>query len=422
MQIENPVTQNALPPTRAARMFSALRHRDFLLFWIGAFLSNTGTWMQMVAQGWLVLELTDSPFWLGLDGAAATVPGLFLTLVGGVYADLVDRKKLLLWTQVAAGVAAFVLALLVWTNVVQVWMILALSFVTGCCMALASPSYQAITIDLAGRDDLENAIALNSTQFQLSRVAGPLLAGIAFYYVGLAGCFFFNGASFIAVVAALAAVRIGSTVHASHATDERGSLWINLVGGLQYVNSRPRVRALLLLACATSLFGGPYLTMIPVFARDIFGFDEKGLSFMMGVAGAGAFCGALTLVVLGGVRRKGLWVIVGAGMFGFCLALFALATSLMWSLVMLFGLSYAIVFSVATTNMALQQLVSDEMRGRVMSMFMLSFLGMMPFANFFAGSAAQLYGAPYTLAVGGAIIVLIAAGVFIFSERLRQMN
>src|SRR3954454_624519 len=192
---------------RRGGMFRALSHRNYRLFWLGAFLSNVGTWMQAVAQGWLVLLLTNSAFWLGLDGFMATAPGFIFTLLGGVFADLIDRRRLLLYTQVVAGVAAMILAILVWAQVVNRWMVLGFSFVTGCCMALASPSYLAMTYDLVGREDLANAIAMNSTQFQLSRVVGPALAGVAFKLFGLAGCFFANGVSFIAVVAALWMVR-----------------------------------------------------------------------------------------------------------------------------------------------------------------------------------------------------------------------
>src|SRR5437870_4651348 len=196
---------------RRKAMFRALSHRNYRLFWTGAFLSNVGTWMQAVAQGWLVLNLTNSALWLGIDGFMATAPGLFLTLAGGVFADLVDRRRLLLYTQVVAGTAAIALAVLVHTEVVHkfndVWIILGFSFVTGCCMALAGPSYQAMTFDLVGREDLANAIALNSTQFQLSRVIGPVFAGIGFRLFTLAGCFYANGLSFIAVVVALAMVR-----------------------------------------------------------------------------------------------------------------------------------------------------------------------------------------------------------------------
>src|SRR5437667_12448220 len=203
-------TELELEQTRSrgvSEMFRALRHRNFLLFWSGAFLSNTGTWMQAVAQGWLVLQLTNSPFWLGFDGFMSTAPGLLLTLAGGVFADLMDRRKLLIYSQVIAGFSALTLGTLVATGVVKVWMILGLSFVTGSCMSIAGPSYLALVFDLVGREDLANAIALNSTQFQLARALGPLAAGVGFKVFGLAGCFFANGLSFAAVVIGLAMVR-----------------------------------------------------------------------------------------------------------------------------------------------------------------------------------------------------------------------
>src|SRR5207248_10588830 len=190
-----------------SEMFRALRHRNFRLFWSGAFLSNTGTWMQAVAQGWLVLQLSNSPFWLGVDGFMATAPGLVLTLAGGVFADLFDRRKLLLYTQYVARMAALTLGVLVLTGVVIVCMILCLSFVTGCCMSLAGRSYMALVFDLVGRDDLANAVALNSTQFQLARVLGPVAAGVGFKLFGLAGCFIANGISFVFVVAAMMMVK-----------------------------------------------------------------------------------------------------------------------------------------------------------------------------------------------------------------------
>src|SRR2546423_4265090 len=192
---------------RGGAMFRALSHRNFRLFWTGAFLSNAGTWMQSVAQAWLVLQLTNSGTWLGVDNFMATAPGLMLTLVGGVIADFVDRKRLLIITQACAGTSALVLAALVATGVVKVWMILALTFVTGCCWAISGPSYQAITVDLVEREDLANAIALNSSQFQLARVAGPLLAGLTISALGLAGCFLANGLSYVAIVIALSYVR-----------------------------------------------------------------------------------------------------------------------------------------------------------------------------------------------------------------------
>src|SRR6266436_8622657 len=211
MPVESVPLISPRPTTRRrAAMFRALSHRNFRLFWMGAFLSNVGTWMQAGAQGWLVLQLTNSAFWLGLDAFMATAPGFFLTLLGGVFADLVDRRRLLIYTQIAAGLAALALATLVWTGLVNRWMVLGFSFVTGCCMALASPSYLAMTFDLVGREDLANAVALNSSQFQLSRAVGPTMAALGVKLFGLAGCFYANGLSFIAVVVALAMVRFDS--------------------------------------------------------------------------------------------------------------------------------------------------------------------------------------------------------------------
>lgn len=415
-------------------MFRALSHRNFRLFWTGAFLSNIGTWMQTVAQGWLVLQLTDSAFWLGVDGFAATSPGLVLTLLGGVYADRIDRKRLLLITQAGAGLTALALALLIATGVVShaghVWIILAASFITGCCFSLASPSYQAITIDLVGREDLSNAIALNSTQFQLSRVVGPALAGLGFKFFGLAGCFFANGLSYIAILISLSMMRLkpgggaaaAAAVAAQQAGGQRRTLWSDLVNGFRYVWSRPRVFMLLLISAVMSLFGAPYMTLMPLFTRNVLGLGETGFSVMMGAAGAGSFFAALMLTFLGNLRGKGLYVLGGAVAFGVCLTGFSLSRSVALSLTMLFGIGFAIVCSVAVTNMLLQELVTDEMRGRVMSMFMLSFIGAWPIGSFIAGIAARRFGAPHTLAAGGVIIVIFSLIVTLRTPRLRALN
>ena len=403
-------------------MFRALSHRNYRLFWTGAFLSNVGTWMQAVAQGWLVLQLTNSPFWLGLDGFMATAPAFVFTLVGGAFADRIDRRRLLLYTQVVAGIAALALAGLVATHVVNRWMVLGFSFVTGCCMSLASPSYLALTYDLVGREDLANAIALNSTQFQLSRVVGPTLAGIAVRVFGLAGCFFANGLSFIAVVAALWMVRMDRRPSSeAPAVKARSAILRDIVEGLVYVRNRPRVSSLLLLASVNSLFGAPYFTLVPIYARDIFHLGATGLALMMGTSGAGAFFGALLVAYLGDFRRKGWFVLGGAILFGICITGFALSSRLTMSLVFLFGVGFALVVSVALTNTLLQKLVTDEMRGRVMSMFILSFMGTIPIGNIAAGTASTHFGPQYTLAVGGLVVTVVATCVSIFNQRLREL-
>jgi MFS family permease len=423
MTIEVEEIKPAVKATRGGTaMFRALSHRNYRVFWIGAFLSNVGTWMQAVAQGWLMLLLTNSAFWLGLDGFMATAPGFFLVLAGGVFADLVDRRRLLLYTQIVAGLAAVALATLVWTNAVNKWMLLGFSFVTGCCMALAGPSYQAMTFDLVGREDLANAVALNSSQFQLSRVVGPVFAGLGFTLFGLAGCFYLNGVSFIAVVVALRMVHFDESPKYAHSVKDRSALWQDLIDGFRYVRNRPRVFALLAMSAVISLFGAPYITMIPIFARDIFHLGATGLAWMMGVAGAGAFFGALFLAYLGDFKRKGWSVIGGAFGFGVFLIAFAQATHLVWSLVFLFGVGFTVVTSVAVTNTLLQQLVTDEMRGRVMSMFILSFIGAMPIGNLLAGAISHRYGAPFALAAGGVCIIIYVIVVTLRNERLRELR
>jgi len=421
IEVEQPL---GVSPRREG-MFRAFSHRNFRLFWTGAFLSNVGTWMQAVAQGWLVLELTNSAFWLGLDAFMATAPAFVFTLLGGVFADLLDRRRLLIYTQVVAGFSALGLAMFVWTGAVNRWIVLGFSFVTGCCMALASPSYLAMTYDLVGREDVANAVALNSTQFQLSRVVGPALAGFGFRLFGLAGCFFVNGLSFIAVVVSLGMVRLEPGMPGreapSHSAKDQRALWRDLLEGFRYVRNRPRVFSLLMISAVNSLFGAPYFALIPIYARDIFHLGATGLAWLMGTAGAGAFCGAALLTILGDFRRKGWFVLSGSLAFGISVMAFALSTRLTLSYLFLFSLGFSIVTSIAAANTLLQQLVTDQMRGRVMSMFILAFMGTMPIGNILAGSASHRFGVPHTLAAGGFVIVIFAITMTVFNKRLREL-
>jgi MFS family permease len=415
------------PPARgrANGMFRALSYRNYRLFWGGAFLSNIGTSMQTVAQALLMYDLTKSPFWLGLDGFMATIPGLFLTLAGGVLADVFDRRRLLVAAQVGSGLSALTLGILISTGTVQPWMILVLSFITGSCMSLAGPSYQALTVELVDRCDLSNAIALNSTQFQLSRVIGPMFAGVALKMFGVAGCFYLNAISYVAVVVALLSVRLlrsRATERPRPTSDRFSAFWQDLVAGLKYVWGRPRVFWLLMISAWTSLFGTPYLTMLPVFAHDVFHLGDSGFALMMGVAGGGAFLGALCLAFLGDLRRKGLLVLTASIAFGVFLVGFSLSNRIEIALIFLFGMGVSIVLSVAVINTLLQHLVTDQMRGRVMSMFILSFIGAAPFGNLAAGAASHTYGAPATLATGGLLITLFTLFISLKNRRLRMLS
>jgi MFS family permease len=458
-------------------MFRALSHRNFRLFLSGAFLSNTGTWMQSVAQGWLVLQLTNSGAWLGFDNFMATAPGVLLTLVGGVIADKVDRKRLLMYTQAGAGLSALALSALLWTDTIQwrgdvrkisdVWMILALTFVTGCCWAISGPSYQAITVDLVEREDIANAVALHSSQFQLARVFGPLLAAVTIQLFGLPGCFLANGLSYVAIVFALSLVKFrrpgaakttvkGNEVDdAKPADDLRGdvtvelragevseaaaaaqaessvtrpesagagrSMWAELAEGIRYVRGRPRVRVVLLCSTVVCLFGTPYMVLMPMFAKSVYGWDETGLSLLMGTAGAGALAGALTLAYMGDFRRKGLFLLGTLFGGGSCLVAFASVASAWAAMPLLFGTGFSMVCFFALGNTLLQQLVRDEMRGRVMSMWLLTFIGTMPIASVLSGAAADRFGPRPTLAACGAVVLLFAFAVASRNPSLREI-
>jgi MFS family permease len=424
-------------------MFRALSHRNFRLFLSGAFLSNTGTWMQSVAQGWLVLQITNSGAWLGFDNFMATAPGVLLTLVAGVIADKVDRKRLLMVTQAGAGLSALTLCALLWTDTIHwrgdvrrasdVWMILALTFVTGLCWAISGPSYQAITVDLVEREDIANAIALHSSQFQLARVVGPTLAAVTIQLFGLPGCFLANGLSYVAIVFALSRVKFKRRDEAltvvdvnpdGDAADEARagrSIWAELADGIRYARGRPRVRAILLCSTVVCLFATPYMVLMPLFVKNVYGWGETGLSLMMGTAGAGALTGALALAYLGDMKRKGLFLLGTLFGGGSCVVAFASAPRAWMAVPMLYGIGVSLVCFFALGNTLLQQLVRDEMRGRVMSMWLLTFIGTMPVSSVISGASADRFGPRPTLTACGLVVLLFAFTVASRNPSLREI-
>ena len=288
----------------------ALRNPNFRMFWSGNFLSNIGTWMQNVAQGWLVLSLTGSAFWLGVVGFAGAIPFLMFTLFGGVVADRVNKRRLLLATQSAMMVLAFALAALAWLKIITVWEVVVLAFLNGMAMAMNAPSYQALVPRLVPREDLTNAIALNSAQFNMSRILGPTLGGYAMALVGVAGNFFLNGVSFLAVLWALTRIRYPEP-EVSHYP----GLLQSLKEGFGYVRGNRQMRVLLWLTAAASLLGIPFLTFIPYFAKIQLHSDETGLGWLMAASGLGAVLGAVTVAALGKLRHRGMVVTAGGVVF-----------------------------------------------------------------------------------------------------------
>ena len=416
--VEEPVAP--LPPMSLAmtRMVSALRHPNFRLFWTGNFLSNIGTWMQNIALGWLVLELSNSAFWLGVVGFAASAPMLVFTLLGGVIADQVDRRRLLMRTQAAMMIFAFVLAGLTWFKVVNLPEIMLLAFATGVAMSLNAPSYQALVPQLVPREDLTNAIALNSAQFNLSRVIGPTLGGFAMAWFGVAGNFFLNGLSFLAVLIALSRIEYPPRT----AGDDGAGMLEKLGDGFRYLFEQRAMLVLVTLVGLASIFGFPYLMFLPLFARDIIGVGERGLGLLMAASGPGAFLGAATIAWLGRVRRRGRFVTAAGTAFLTVVILFSLSRSMALSLLLQLFAGYTMILMVATVNSLLQHLANEEMRGRVMSMYATAFLGFAPVGSLIAGSLAGVMTAPVAIAGMSALALVVSLYLYFSRPELRGLD
>ncbi len=402
------------------RTFAALRHRNFRLFWTAQLVSLTGTWMHAVAQGWLVLELTDSPFWLGAVGAAGTLPILLFSLLGGVAADRVPKRGLLLASQGTATALALLLGTLAALGAVSVWHVLGIAFCLGTVNALDMPSRQAFVVEMVGREDLLNAIALNSFTFNAARAVGPALAGAIVAAAGTTSCFFINAASFVPVVAALALMR-GLTAPPPR---PRASVATDLREGFAYLAGERRVQGFIALVGAGSLLGFPCITLLPAFARDVIHTDARGFGLLMGASGVGALFSALALASRGRSEVGGR-AVVGAGLlFASTLALFAATRSLAAALPLIAISGGGMVAQAASANTVVQAAVPDALRGRVMSIFTLVMMGGMPLGNVLVGALADRAGTPWGIAIFGAalcaaILAIAAARPEIFRPAAR---
>jgi len=400
-----------LASTVFQRVAKAFTYRDFRILWFGAFTSTIGTWMQKVAQSWLVLSLTGSAFYLGLDDFLAQLPILLFTMIGGVIADRHDRRRLLIGSQYVQMTSAFILMTLVLTGAVQIRYVLALSFLTGLAQAFGGPAYQSLIPSLVPRTDLPNAIALNSIQFNLARVVGPLLAGVALAAWGTAACFGLNGTSFIAVIIALMWLRVRHTPPAT-----RSPLLEELAGGLAYMRGERALVTLTTLAFISTFLGLPLLTFMPIFAQDVFHQAAGQYAVMMAFSGAGAVAGALVVAGLGKFRHMGLTLLVVQIAFGLLIAAFA-ASRLLWlsyALLFLGGAALMVMFSLISS---LVQLVApDHLRGRVVSIYMVAFRGGMPLGSLTGGYLASLSSAPLVLGVNGLLLAAVG-GFFLVNRR-----
>jgi MFS family permease len=395
--------------------FPALTYRNFRLFWFGQLISLTGTWMHSAAQGWLVLKLTDSPFYLGLVGMAGSIPILLFTLVGGVAADRFHKRNIILSMQGILMLLAFTLAFLVTTGIVTVWHVLAIAFLIGTAHAFDIPARQSFFIELVGKKNLLNAIALNSAAFHGARTIGPAIAGAVIGYFGLTACFYINGLSFIAAIIGLLKMRFDEDI-TKRSRDK--SISKEFMEGLNYVIGEPKVYKLIALVGIISFFGFPYMTFLPVYAKDILKTGATGLGFLMGFAGAGAFAGAITLAMSEGISRKDILLSVAGIIFSTALLIFSSSETVWLSHVMLILVGWGAVTQIATANSLLQITVPDSLRGRVMSSFTTVFLGMASLGNLVVGSLAHYLGTSTALMISASLCLFVSI-LILCRKRLR---
>ncbi len=397
------------PNSRAStpKLLRALRHRNFQLFFAGQLVSLIGTWMQTVAQSWLVYRLTGSSLLLGTVGFAGQIPVFLLAPVGGVVADRHNRHRVVIATQASAMALALILATLTLAGRARVWQIVVLAALLGVVNAFDIPARQAFIVEMVGKEDLMNAIALNSSMFNAARVIGPAVAGLLVASIGEGWCFFANGVSYLAVIAGLLLMKLGP---GQRAENSRSPLE-DIAEGFRFVWNTAPVRALLSLLGLVSLVAMPYTVLMPIFADRILHRGAHGLGLLMGATGVGALAGALALAMRSGLRGLSRWVALSSTGFGFSLILFALSRWFWVSTLVLVAAGFSMMLQMASSNTLIQAMVPDRLRGRVMAVYSMMFMGMAPIGALFAGVAAHSFGAPLAIAIGAGGC-LVGSGIF----------
>jgi predicted MFS family arabinose efflux permease len=398
------------------RVFKAFQYRDFRLMWVGACTSSIGTWMQIVAQGWLIYRLSHSAFLLALDQFLGGIPIFLFSLIGGVVADRVERRKILLASQYVQMFSAAVLTILVTTGLVHVWQILCLSFVSGFAQAFGAPAYSALIPTLVDKDDMPNAIALNSIQFNVAVMVGPALAGLVLAKLGEKWCFGLNALSFLAPIVSLSII---TTRFLPVKTTE--TVFSSLKQGIQFTRKQGSMEALIVLAFCMTALGMPMRTYIPVFVKDIFHRGPETYGNLLALMGLGSILGSLSIASAGNMRRKGLVALGALLCLGAGISAFALSKSVRISgvILVLVGASMMAVF--ATVNSLVQLIVTNEMRGRVMSVYNFAFRGGMPLGNLLSGWLVPLFTAPVVLGVNGLLLVLLALYFLLVQRRVAAL-
>ncbi len=406
----------ATPPS--ASTFQALRHRNFRLWFFGQLTSLVGTWMQSIAQNWLVYQLTGSARDLGLVNFVGAIPVVPLTLYAGAIADRFSKRRIVFLMQAAMMALAFVLAALCWTGVVQLWHVLLLAFLLGAAQAIDTPARQAFVVELVGKEDLANAIALNSGIFHGARVIGPAAAGLLVAFVGVSGAFFLNGVSFLAVLAGLFLMD-AALIRKTHADGESArDLW----GGVRYIRENRVPRAIVLMISLSALLAMPYHVLVPILAKEILGGGAGTYGLLMSAAGVGAVLGSLYSASGRAVLRKGMTLTAGNLSFPLLLVALAFARSVAVAVVLLAAVGFFFVLQNAPANSLLQSVVPDPLRGRVMAVYVSLFLGLMRVGSLLLGFLAAATSVPVTLAVVGGASLVVGVGVTAAFPELRRME
>jgi MFS family permease len=395
-------TPPAASGSKLALAVRALRHRNFQLFFAGQLISLVGTWMQTVAQSWLVYRMTNSALLLGVVGFASQIPVFIMAPMGGIVADRRNRQRVVIGTQTASMILAGILAAVTLTHVVQVWHIMVLAAALGVVNAFDIPARQAFLIDMVGREDLMNAIALNSSMFNGARIIGPAVAGILVASIGEGWCFFANAVSYIAVIAGLMLMRITNPANLA----AKGSPVENIIEGFAYARNTGPIRAILLLLGLVSFVGMPYVVLMPVFADKILHGGARGLGILMCSTGVGALLGAASLAARVGLRGLGRLIAICAVGFGVSLVLFASSRIFWLSTVLLVPVGFFMMVQMASSNTLIQSMVPDQLRGRILAVYSMMFMGMAPFGALSAGAIAHHIGSPWTVALGGMACVV----------------
>jgi predicted MFS family arabinose efflux permease len=385
--------------------------------WIGACTSTIGTFVQQFAQSWLVYSLTNDPFYLGLDLFLGQLPIVMFSLVGGVFADRVDRRKLLLMSQYIQMSCAFLLALLFALHVVKIWHILTLSFIVGLGQSFGGPAYSALLPTLVDPEDLTNAVAMNSIQFNLARIIGPTIGGLAYTVFGATWCFVLNGISFIAVIISLYLIQVKFVPPKS--TD---SILSSMKEGIGFIRHREGMRPLVALAFCTTLLGFPLSAFLPVFVKNVFARGPETLAFLMVCSGAGSVCGGLIVAGLGRVKHQGRAALLILTVMGTIITAFALSHWLPLSAVLIFAGGAAIMASASLMITLVQLIVTDEMRGRVMSVYNLAFRGGMPLGSLLLGRLIPRFGVSLTIACAGSLLVVLSLYFLLIQRRVAALQ